>query len=84
MISASRRSSGSLLHPVEHSAQLVAALDQLLGRVQRRQGVVSSIGRRGLRAAVAVEVGGEVVRDADQPGPQRPPFDSRWARSKCR
>ena len=50
MISASRRSSGSCCTPVEHAAQLVAPLDELLGRVQRRQRCcVSSIGEAGLR-----------------------------------
>ena len=73
MISASRRSSGSRSHAVEHAAQLVASLDQLLGRVRRGEGaVVSSIGEDGLARAVAVEVGGEVVGDADQPRAQRP------------
>ena len=41
---------GQLPDAVEHAAELVAALDQLLGRVQRRQlGVVSSIGEAGRR-----------------------------------
>ena len=73
MISASRRSSGSMPHPVEHAAELVAPLDQLLGRVRRgeRRRLVDRRGR--LARAVAVEVRGEVVRDADQPRAQRPP-----------
>jgi hypothetical protein len=60
-----------LAHSLEHSAQLVPPLDELLGRVQRdeRCGLVDR--RRRLARAVAVEVGGEVVGDADQPGPQR-------------
>src|ERR1019366_5915835 len=59
-------------HPVEHTAELVSALDQLLGRVQRCQrGAL--VDRRGRPArAVAIEVGGQVVGDADQPRAQRP------------
>ena len=70
MISASRRSSGSSWTP-SGCGQLVATLDQRLGVVRRRDdpGVLD----RRLRPAraVAVEVRGEVVGDADQPRPQR-------------
>ena len=55
-----------------HLAQLLAALDDRLGAV--RGGERLDVVERRLRAprAVAVVVGGEVVGDPDQPGPQRP------------
>ena len=50
MISASRRSSGSSLDALEDARQLVAPLDEVLGRVQRAASVVvSSIGVCGRR-----------------------------------
>jgi hypothetical protein len=63
---------GQPAHPVEHAAQLVAPLDELLGGVGRGQRGRLFDRRGGLARAIAVEVGGEVVGDADQPGPQGP------------
>ena len=73
-----------LLHALEDLAQLLAALDEILGRVQRL-GLGDRV-QRGLRLAraVAVVVRGEVVGDADQPRPQRPAGRLGRARSKCR
>src|SRR5829696_4859462 len=64
---------GKLLDALQDARQLVAALDEVLRRVHRpqRAGVLDR--RLRLARAVAVEVRSEVVRDADQPRPQRPP-----------
>src|SRR5215213_7521200 len=61
-----------LRHALEDLLHLFAALHELL-RVERlgQDAGVVQLGRRPARA-VAVEVGGEVVGDPDQPGPQRP------------
>ena len=58
---------------VEHPRQLVAALRDLLGGVGSSDW--RSLVERALRLAraVAIEIGGEVVGDADQPRAQRPP-----------
>ena len=64
---------GKVVEILHHRSQLLAPLDDRLGAVPGgdRVGVL----QRRLRSAraVAVVVRGEVVRDADQPGPQRAP-----------
>src|SRR3954468_19153985 len=61
-----------LHHTLEHVLQLLASLHDV-GRVVRRgdNGGVLELGLR-LARAVAVVIGREVVRDPDQPRPQRP------------
>ena len=64
---------GQKLNPVEHAAELVAPLHELLGGMRRRErcGLVDRPGR--LARAVAIQVGRKVVGDPDQPWPQGPP-----------
>ena len=73
MISASRRSSGSCWTPLEDPLEVVAVLDQRLGRVRRRDRARVVDRRLRLARAVAVVVRRQVVGDPDQPRPQRPP-----------
>src|SRR5829696_6007895 len=63
-----------VLDTVQDALEVVAVLDERLRRVRGRDcgGVVYR--RLRLARAVAVVVGGEVVRDPDQPRPQRPPL----------
>ena len=74
MISASRRSSGSCCTASRMRSRSCAALHQRLGRVDVRQR--PDVVDRRLRpaGAVAVVVGRQVVGDADEPRPQRPPL----------
>src|SRR5215208_5399422 len=61
-----------LRHPLEDLLHLLALLHELLGSVRLVQHArVVQLGHR-TAGAVAVEVRGQVVGDADQPGPQRP------------
>src|SRR5262245_52991098 len=60
-----------LLDPDEDPGQLVAPLHQVLGRVHRAERARVLDRRLGLARPVAIEVRREVVRDADQPWPQR-------------
>ncbi len=62
-----------LAHPVQHAAELVAALDQLLGRMRSGQRCRLFDRRGRLAGAVPVEVGGEVVGDTDEPRTKRAP-----------
>jgi hypothetical protein len=65
---------GELIDAGQDPGQLVAALDQVLGGVHGAQhGGVGVDRRLRLARAVAVEVRREVVRDADEPGPQGAP-----------
>src|SRR3954447_2309107 len=61
-----------LLHTLEDSRQLVATLHEILGRVRCAQGRRVVDVRLRLSRAIAVEIRREVVRDPDQPRPQRP------------
>src|ERR671910_584081 len=62
-----------LRHALEHLLHLLAALHELL-RAERLVQDARIVQLRDRTArAVAVEVRGEVVRDADQPRPERPP-----------
>ena len=63
---------GQLLDPGEDRLELLAALDQRLGGVRRRDHPRVLDRRLRLAGAVTVEVGRQVVRDADEPRPQRP------------
>jgi hypothetical protein len=58
---------------VHDPAKLLPALDDLVGPMRMRDRVDAVERRRGPPRAIAVEVGGEVVSDPDQPRTQRPP-----------
>jgi hypothetical protein len=61
-------------HALENLLHLLALLHQLLRAVRLVEHArVLQLGHRTARA-VPVEVGGEVVGDADQPGPERSPL----------
>jgi hypothetical protein len=57
---------------VHHPAKLLPALDDLVGPVWVRDRVDAVERRGGPPRTIAVEVGGEVVSDPDQPRAQRP------------
>src|SRR5215207_7611175 len=63
---------GELRHALEDLLHLFPSLHELLGVERLGQDARVVQLRRRAPGAVAVEVGGEVVGDTDQPGPQRP------------
>src|SRR5215210_831794 len=64
---------GELRHALQDLLHLLALLHELLGSVRLVQHArVVQLSDRTART-VAIEVRGQVVRDADQPGPERPP-----------